>query len=168
MESFSFVIQPWKAADVEAELRQRGLTPTADHDGKGFESFWVKDPDGWPLQICNGNGLAKSRKSSPAAATFSEPAPFASTGWRTVWLDHFSFNASNYKASSSFYVNLLGWSPTYDEGSQNELLMATSATSSFAAATRWIPDFGKASGAPRRAGRSITSRSASRRGIPTA
>src|SRR5207248_2969260 len=57
VESFSFVIQPWNAATVEAELRTRGLAPTADHDGKGFESFWVKDPDGWPLQICNGNGL---------------------------------------------------------------------------------------------------------------
>jgi len=123
VESFSFVIEPWNAPRVEAELRRRGLKPTADHDGKGFESFWVQDPDGWPLQVCNGNGLAKLRKSPPPAATLSEAAPFASTGWKTVWLDHFSFNASNYKASSSFYVNLLGWTPTYDEGSQNELLI---------------------------------------------
>jgi catechol 2,3-dioxygenase-like lactoylglutathione lyase family enzyme len=123
VESFSFVVQPWNVADVEAALRGRGLTPAADHDGKGFESFRVKDPDGWELQICNGNGLAKSRKASPATATLSEPAPFASTGWKTVWLDHFSFNASNYKKSVSFYRNLLGWTPTYDEGSQNELLM---------------------------------------------
>jgi len=123
VESFSFVVQPWNAAKVEAELRRRGLAPTADHDGKGFESFWVKDPDGWPLQISNGNGLVKSRKNTPAVAMLSEPAPFEPTGWQTVWLDHFSFNASNYKVSSSFYVNLLGWTPTYDEGSQNELLM---------------------------------------------
>jgi catechol 2,3-dioxygenase-like lactoylglutathione lyase family enzyme len=40
-----------------------------------------------------------------------------------VWLDHFSFGATNYKASVLFYVNLLGWQPTYDEGSQNELMM---------------------------------------------
>jgi catechol 2,3-dioxygenase-like lactoylglutathione lyase family enzyme len=123
VESFSFVIQPWDAVKVEAELRKRGLSPAPDHDGKGFESFWVKDPDGWPLQICNGNGLVKARKTTPASATLAEPAPFASTGWKTVWLDHFSFNASNYKASASFYMNLLGWTPTYDEGSQNELLM---------------------------------------------
>jgi len=40
-----------------------------------------------------------------------------------VWLDHFSFGAANYKASVSFYTNLLGWGPTYDEGSQNELMI---------------------------------------------
>ena len=38
-----------------------------------------------------------------------------------MWLDHFSFNAANYKKTASFYSNLLGWQETYDEGSQNEL-----------------------------------------------
>ena len=40
------------------------------------------------------------------------PAPFESTGWQTIWLDHFSFGATNYKASASFYTSLLGWQPT--------------------------------------------------------
>jgi Lactoylglutathione lyase and related lyases len=111
VESFAFAIQPWNAAKVEADLRKRGLTPVADNDGKGFESFRVKDPDGWDLQICNGNGLVKSRKTAPANATLSEPAPFESTGWKTVWLDHFSYNVANYKESASFYTNLLGWAP---------------------------------------------------------
>ena len=144
VESFSFVIQPWNAANVEAQLRKRGLTPAADHDGKGFESFWVKDPDGWPLQICNGNGLVKARKGAPPTATLAEPAPFASTGWKTVWLDHFSFNASNYKASASFYMNLLGWSPTYDEGSQNELLMGDVGDIIVRGGNPLDPGFGKA------------------------
>src|SRR5689334_7063610 len=61
VESFSFAIEPWNAARVEAELKSRGLAPVAENDGKGFESFWVKDPDDWPVQICNGNGLAKAR-----------------------------------------------------------------------------------------------------------
>jgi catechol 2,3-dioxygenase-like lactoylglutathione lyase family enzyme len=123
VESFSFAIDQWNASNVEAELRKRGLAPVADNDGTGFESFRVKDPDGWDLQISNGDGLVKSRRTTPAIAKWSEPAPFASTGWKTVWLDHFSFNASDYKKSVSFYTNLLGWTPTYDEGSQNELLM---------------------------------------------
>lgn len=123
VESFAFAIDRWNAKTVEAELRTRGLNPIADHDGKGFESFRVKDPDGWDLQICNGNGLVKSRKATPATATLSEPAPFVATGWKTVWLDHFSFNVTDYKKSVSFYANLLGWTPTYDEGSQNEMLM---------------------------------------------
>jgi catechol 2,3-dioxygenase-like lactoylglutathione lyase family enzyme len=122
VESFAFAIDRWNAKSVEAALRQRGLDPVAENDGEGFESFRVKDPDGWPLQICNGNGLVRSRKTA-AAAKLAEPVPFEPTGWKTVWLDHFSFNASNYKASASFYANLLSWAPTYDEGSQNELLM---------------------------------------------
>jgi hypothetical protein len=32
-----------------------------------------------------------------------------------------SFRVSNYKESASFYANLLGWRPIYDEGSQIEL-----------------------------------------------
>ena len=123
VESFSFAIDPWNATNVAAELRKRGMNPIADNDGKGFESFHVKDPDGWDLQISNGNGLVRSRKTTLADAKLPEPLPFASTGWKTVWLDHFSFNAANYKQSVSFYANLLGWTPTYDEGSQNELLM---------------------------------------------
>ncbi len=51
VESFCFVIAPWNAKTVEAELRKRGLMPIAENDGKGFESFHVKDPDGFDLQI---------------------------------------------------------------------------------------------------------------------
>lgn len=122
VESFCFAIDQWNAKTVEAELRKRGLTPVADNDGKGFESFHVKDPDGFDLQISNGN-FSKARMATKADATVSTPAPFASTGWNTVWLDHFSFSVTNYKESASFYSNLLGWKPTYDEGSQNELLI---------------------------------------------
>jgi catechol 2,3-dioxygenase-like lactoylglutathione lyase family enzyme len=122
VDSFCFAIEPWNARTVEAELRQRGLDPVADNDGRGFESFHVSDPDAWDLQISNGNGLAKARQ-TPPSAKLSHPLPFEPTGWSTVWLDHFSFGATDYKKSVSFYTNLLGWKETYDEGSQNELLM---------------------------------------------
>lgn len=124
VEGFGFDIEPWNAQAVKAALEQRGMKPVADNDGKGFESFHVKDLDGWDLQIGNGQGWAKARRTSPANAKGSAPAPFESTGWQTVWLDHFSYGATNYKASVSFYMNLLGWGSTYDEGSQNELMMA--------------------------------------------
>ena len=144
VESFAFAIDRWNAKTVEAELRTRGLEPVAENDGKGFESFRVKDPDGWPLQICNGNGLVKSRKTTAASATLAEPAPFASTGWKTVWLDHFSFNVTDYKKSVSFYRNLLGWTPTYDEGSQNELLMGDVGDVIIRGGNPLDPNFGKA------------------------
>src|SRR4030095_390505 len=54
VENFCFVIEPWNAATVEAELRKRGLTPVAENDGQGFESFHVKDPDGLDLRIGTG------------------------------------------------------------------------------------------------------------------
>ena len=123
VEGFGFAIEPWNARLVEQELRRRGLNPIADNDGKGFESFHVKDPDGFDLQIGNGQGHVAARKRSSAIAKSTVAAPFGSTGWQTVWLDHFSFNAANYKTSVSFYTNLLGWGPTYDEGSQNELMI---------------------------------------------
>ena len=120
--SFCFVIEPWNAMRVESELRTRGLSPVPENDGKGFESFHVKDPDGWNLQIANSRGLTKGRK-SPATAKLSVAPPFQSTGWKTVWLDHLSFTVTNYKESASFYSNLLGWKETYDEGSQHELMI---------------------------------------------
>ena len=126
VESFCFGIAPWSAKTVEAELRKRVLTPVADNDGQGFESFHVKDPDGFDLQISNGNGLARSRRMSsprPVSGKLSAPMPFEPTGWKTVWLDHLSFGATDYKRSVSFYTNLLGWKETYDEGSQNECLI---------------------------------------------
>lgn len=123
VEGFGFDIEPWNAKSVEAELKKRGLAPVAENGPNGFESFHVKDPDGFDLQIGNGRRFSKARAESPANAAFTVPAPFESTGWQTVWLDHLSYGAANYKASVSFYVNLLGWGPTYDEGSQNELMI---------------------------------------------
>jgi catechol 2,3-dioxygenase-like lactoylglutathione lyase family enzyme len=118
--SFCFGIANWNAKKVEAELQRRGLTPVADNDGK-FESFHVQDPDGFDLQISNGVGAERRR--AGGSAKLAAPLPFEPTGWKTVWLDHFSFSCTNYKQSASFYMNLLGWKPTYDEGSQNELMI---------------------------------------------
>jgi len=145
VESFGFVIEPWDAKTVEAELRKRGLSPVADNDGKGFESFHVKDPDGFDLQIANGNGHTKNRRTA-STARLSETAPFAPTAWKTVWLDHLSFGVSNYKASVSFYTNLLGWKTTYDEGSQNECLIADVGDIIIRGGNPLDPAFGKSNG----------------------
>jgi catechol 2,3-dioxygenase-like lactoylglutathione lyase family enzyme len=100
--------------------------PIPDNDGKGFESFHAQDPNAFDLQISNANGLANARKTRATAKTSAPVAlsnPFAPTGWSTVWLDHLSYNAANYKEAASFYSNLLGWKETYDEGSQHELMI---------------------------------------------
>ncbi len=143
VESFCFAIEPWDAKKVEAALRARGLAPVADNGDEGFESFHVKDPDGFDLQISNSNGLAKRRRTSPAKATLEVPAPFEPTGWRTVWLDHLSYAATDYKKSASFYCNLLGWQPTYDEGSQNECMIGEVGDIIIRGGNRFDPDFEK-------------------------
>lgn len=110
-------IEPWDAKTVEAELRKRGLDPVAANHGD-FQSFHVKDPDGFDLQISNGN--RQNRRRGAASGKTSAPAPFASTNWKTIWLDHISFEVSDYKKTVAFYTALLGWKPGADEGSQNQ------------------------------------------------
>jgi catechol 2,3-dioxygenase-like lactoylglutathione lyase family enzyme len=146
VEGYDFDIEPWNAKAVEAELRKRGLNPVAENDGKGFESFHVKDLDGFDLQISNGQGYTKARRMSAAKAKLSMLTPFESTGWQTVWLDHLSFGATNYKASVSFYCNLLGWSPTYDEGSQSEVMMGDVGDIILRGGNPFDPNFGKVAG----------------------
>jgi catechol 2,3-dioxygenase-like lactoylglutathione lyase family enzyme len=143
VDGFGFAIAQWNAKTVEAELRKRDLNPVADNDGKGFESFHVKDPDGFDLQIGNSNGLVKARK-TPATAKLEVEPPFEATGWQTVWLDHFSFGATNYKASVSYYSNLLGWEGSYDEGSQNEVEMGDIGNAIIRGGNPNDPNFGKA------------------------
>ncbi len=121
-DSFAWVISPWNAKTVEAELKKRGLDPVADNNGPaGCESFHVKDPQGYDLVLTNGC-YAKGRKSAKAI-TWTEAAPFANTNWKTTWLDHISFGVGDYKKEVAFYQALIGWKPTGDEGSQNEVWM---------------------------------------------
>ena len=117
-DSFCWGIEPWDAKTVDAALRKRGLTPVADNQGKDFQSFHVKDPDGFDLQISNGS--RKNRRQGAASGKTSAAAPFESTSWKTIWLDHISFEVSNYKETVAFYTALLGWKPGTDEGSQSQ------------------------------------------------
>jgi catechol 2,3-dioxygenase-like lactoylglutathione lyase family enzyme len=117
VDGFAWGIDQWDAKKVEAALKARGLNPVADNHGD-YQSFHVKDPGGFDLAISNASPknryLASGVKSSATA-------PFASTSWKTVWLDHISFEVPNYKESVAFYDALLGWKPTKDEGSQNQV-----------------------------------------------
>ena len=116
-DSFCWGIEPWDTKKVESELKKRGLNPVAAHEGKDFQSFIVTAPDGYTVQVSNGNG--RNRRTTPANAKLAAPAPFESTNWQTVWLDHISYESPDYKKSVAFYTALLGWQPTGDEGSQN-------------------------------------------------
>jgi len=49
--------------------------------------------------------------------------PLVAVPWKTVWLDHISFQCTDYKRTSDFYTDLLGWTvkPGSDNGRQVEL-----------------------------------------------
>jgi len=47
---------------------------------------------------------------APIAQAF-EPAP-----WKTVWLDHISYAVSDYRRSTAFYRDLMGWEIRNDNG----------------------------------------------------
>lgn len=53
IDHISFGVEPWDKDAVKAELVSRGLSPRDDFQDGGFESYHVKDPDGWDLQISN-------------------------------------------------------------------------------------------------------------------
>ena len=42
--------------------------------------------------------------------------PFEPTGWKTVWLDHISYSVSDYRKSTAFYRDLMGWTVRNDNG----------------------------------------------------
>jgi catechol 2,3-dioxygenase-like lactoylglutathione lyase family enzyme len=55
-----------------------------------------------------------------AAARDTTPLipPFAPTGWKTVWLDHLSYQCVDYKKAAAFYATLMGWKVRSDDGKQ--------------------------------------------------
>ena len=51
IDHVAYTIDRWDRAAVEAELKRRGLAPHPDTDN----SFHVRDPDGFDVQICGRN-----------------------------------------------------------------------------------------------------------------
>jgi catechol 2,3-dioxygenase-like lactoylglutathione lyase family enzyme len=57
-----------------------------------------------------------------AKGSATAPTPMSSAApWKTVWLDHISFEVSDYKRSVDFYTNLMGWHVKEDTGTQATL-----------------------------------------------
>lgn len=106
-DGFAWGIDPWDTDKVKAELVKRGLNPVADHHGTDYQSFRVKDPDGFDLAVTNGTRAL--RRKGPASAKLPAPAPFEPTGWNTLYLDHISFEVPDFRRSAAFYQALLGW-----------------------------------------------------------
>ena len=114
-DGFAWGIDNWDAGKVKAELEKRGLHPVADNHGD-YQSFVVKDPDNFTVAITN--GTKANRRKTPATGKLPAPAPFAPTGWNTLYLDHISFEVPDFRRSAAFYQALLGWEVRPGNGSQ--------------------------------------------------
>src|SRR5436190_17868267 len=44
------------------------------------------------------------------------PQAFESAPWKTVWLDHISYAVTDYRKSTAFYRDLMGWEISNDNG----------------------------------------------------
>ncbi len=64
---------------------------------------------GSPVPRALAKGVAESRPLSPG------------TPWKTVWLDHISYQVADYKKSVEFYTDLMGWQVKEDRGTEATL-----------------------------------------------
>jgi len=79
-------------------------------------------------QLIQSLALAASAAAVPGSMTAAAQAPspgktpipqaFEPTGWKTVWLDHISYAVSDYRRSTAFYRDLMGWETRNDNGTQ--------------------------------------------------
>src|SRR2546425_10574904 len=51
-----------------------------------------------------------------AAKASTIPPPHDSAPWKPVWLDHISYAVSDYRRSTAFYRDLMGWEIKSDNG----------------------------------------------------
>lgn len=54
---------------------------------------------------------------APADTTHA-PLPFDKTGWKTVWLDHITYQCTDYTKAAAFYAAVMGWTVRSDDGKQ--------------------------------------------------
>ncbi len=61
---------------------------------------------------------AAAQEAGRAARAPAAPIPqaFTPTGWKTVYLDHISYAVSDYRRSTAFYRDLMGWEIRNDDG----------------------------------------------------
>jgi catechol 2,3-dioxygenase-like lactoylglutathione lyase family enzyme len=66
------------------------------------------------------SALAQNATPRPPAPPI--PQAFEPTGWKTVWLDHISYAVSDYRKSTAFYRDLMGWTVRNDNGTSQATL----------------------------------------------
>ena len=73
------------------------------------------------------HSLALAAAGVPIASAIAQSMPAvvaapSSAPWKTVWLDHISYAVSDYKRSTDFYADLMGWNVLEDDGTKQTTL----------------------------------------------
>src|SRR5213075_795396 len=72
-----------------------------------------------PLNLAAAQGrCGGDRAGTPACDTTPAKLPFAPTGWKTVALDHFSIQATDYRKEAAYYATLMNWKMRSDDGTK--------------------------------------------------
>lgn len=61
-------------------------------------------------------GRGRGRAGGAPADTTHAAAPFDSTGWKTVWFDHLTYQCTDYTKAVPFYAAVMGWKVRSDDG----------------------------------------------------
>src|SRR5262244_2020934 len=61
-------------------------------------------------------GPAALAAAQKPAEKSSIPPPHSPAPWKTAWLDHVSYAVSDYRRSTAFYRDLMGWEIIHDDG----------------------------------------------------
>ena len=114
----------WEIALPAASMpsRQGSLAP-GDSDTR-------RRPDARALghRVRAGQCKGRPAEHTPACDTTPAKAPFESTGWKTVAMDHFTMDAVDYKKEAAYYAALMNWKIRSDDGKQAVLDIGDIAT----------------------------------------
>jgi catechol 2,3-dioxygenase-like lactoylglutathione lyase family enzyme len=67
-------------------------------------------------------GAAALAQTPAAAPKPPIPQAFEPAPWKTVWLDHISYAVTDYRKSTAFYRDLMGWTVRNDNGTNQATL----------------------------------------------
>jgi catechol 2,3-dioxygenase-like lactoylglutathione lyase family enzyme len=101
-----------------------------------------------PLARAFGQGQCAGRDRDTTAACNKTPfkAPFDSTGWKTVLLDHFNMHVTDPEREAAFYAALMGWKVRSNDG--NEIYMDVGDWGGVKIRGGYVPTGGGRGGAP--------------------
>jgi catechol 2,3-dioxygenase-like lactoylglutathione lyase family enzyme len=81
-----------------------------------------------PVRIFGQGRCGGARAGQAGCDTIPAKAPFEPTGWKTVYMDHFTMQAADYKKEVGYYAALMNWTVRSDDGTKAVLDMGDAGT----------------------------------------